>query len=251
MLGAPGSGKGTYAKALASSTELLLSKNNTTTTTSSLPIISTGDIIRDEITRNTSLGKAAQQAAENGQLVPDAIITDIVLKRLSSFDADSLRPTLPSPGYILDGFPRTPAQAQSLLEYEGGKYAPTAVININLATDVIVQKLAGRRVCTKCGTSYNIANVVDSNRGYDMPAMPPPKECEETLTIRKDDDPKIVKERLLVYERETAPLIELYQETGLLIDFQVKKGMKEMPLLLKKIVKHGEASQLADEWSKV
>ena len=231
LLGAPGSGKGTYAKKIASKLSNIHS---------SLPIFSTGDLIRDEIKNQTSLGQAAQKASETGQLVPDDVVTSVVLARLEGF-----RET----GYILDGFPRTIAQAESLSKYRNGELNPTTVVNINLATDVIVQKLAGRRVCTGCGTSYNLTSVVDVERGYDMPAMLPDDACLETLEIRKDDAKDVVQARLKVYEIETAPLIGYYKEKDRLVDFVVKKGLKDLPMLLKKIVKHQELTRLAEQWA--
>ncbi len=140
-----------------------------------------------------------------------------------------------SSGYILDGFPRTIGQASALQEYDAGALAPTTVVNIDLAHDVITQKLLGRRVCAECGTSYNIASVIDETRGYHMPAMPPPPHCLGKMTSRADDTADIIVARLEVYERQTAPLIEFYRNQGLLVSFVVKKGMDDVPLLKQKI----------------
>ena len=234
MLGAPGSGKGTYAKAIAK--DVVHS-----TTQHTLPILSTGDLIRSEITQRTDLGNAAKQATEAGQLVPDALVTAVVLPQLER---------LRTQGYILDGFPRTLGQAEALANYDGGSLAPTTVVNVNLATDVIIEKLLGRRVCLNCGTSYNLANVRDEERGYDMPALLPPAACANTLTTRVDDEHSIISKRLEVYTQETSPLIAWYKEQGLLVDFVVKKGMKDVPILKKKIRNHQQATIVAEEWSK-
>ena len=239
MLGAPGSGKGTYSKAIAANIVKYLSPSTQAHTT--LPVLSSGDLIRSEIAKQSDLGRAAQQASEAGRLVPDALVTSAVLAQLEAYQTS---------GYILDGFPRTLAQAESLSNHASGSVAPTTVINVNLATDVIVQKLLGRRVCAKCGVSYNLANVIDPVRGYDMPAMLPPASCAQTLTTRVDDTDQVIAKRLEVYQAETKPLIEWYQEQGLLIDFVVKKGMKDVPILKNKIKKHWQATAIAEEWSK-
>jgi adenylate kinase len=229
MLGAPGSGKGTYAKAIAQHLADLSPATGAAGTPSPLPILSTGDLIRDEIARDTDMGRAAKGASESGQLVSDDLVMSVVLSRLENMGAC---------GFILDGFPRTIGQASALQAHNSGALGPTTVVNVDLAHDVITQKLMGRRVCAGCGTSYNVASVFDKERGYDMPAMPPPPACADTLTSRVDDTLEIIAARLDVYERETSPLIEFYKRQGLLVEFEVKRGMQDVPFLKRLIEQH-------------
>jgi len=184
LLGAPGAGKGTQA-------EILCKKLG-------IPSISTGNILRAAIKAGTPIGVKAKSYIDAGQLVPDEVIIGIVSERLSQADCAN--------GYILDGVPRTIAQAEAL-EKAGIKF--DAVVSIEISEDEILRRMSGRRVCEACGSSYNVE------------AVPPRVEgvcdnCGGKLIQRKDDKPETVHARLEVYHKETEPLIGFYAERGLL-----------------------------------
>ena len=189
LLGAPGAGKGTQA-------EILSRKLN-------IPTISTGNILRAAIKDGTPTGIKAKSYIDAGQLVPDEVIIGIVDERLSQDDCHN--------GYILDGVPRTIAQAEAL-EKAGIKF--DAVISIEISEDEILRRMSGRRVCEACGSSYNVE------------AVPPRVEgicdnCGGKLIQRKDDTPETVRERLKVYHMETEPLVDFYAARGLLKSVEV------------------------------
>ena len=184
LLGAPGAGKGTQAE--------ILSKKL------GIPTISTGNILREAIKNQTETGLKAKQYMDNGQLVPDDVIIGIVRERLSQPDC--------AKGYILDGMPRTIPQAAAL-EESGVHF--DAVVSIEILDEVIESRMTGRRVCGSCGASYHIT------------ANPPKAEgvcdvCGVALTIRKDDNPETVKNRLKVFHAETEPLKDFYAKLGIL-----------------------------------
>ena len=184
LLGAPGAGKGTQA-------ELLVKKL-------SIPAISTGNMLREAIANGTDLGKKAKEYMDEGNLVPDDLILGIVAERVSRPDC--------ARGFILDGVPRTLAQAEAL-EDRGVKI--DHVISIEVDDSEIERRMTGRRVCAKCGASYHVS------------ANPPKVEgvcddCGGELTIRKDDAPETVKARLATFHKETEPLKDFYAERGLL-----------------------------------
>ena len=182
LLGAPGAGKGTQA-------ELLTKKL-------SIPAISTGNMLREAIANGTELGKKAKQFMDEGSLVPDELILSIVADRVSQPDCQN--------GFILDGVPRTLAQAEAL-EAKGVKI--DHVVSIEVADSEIEGRMTGRRVCGKCGASYHIV------------ANPPKTEgicdhCGAELIIRKDDKPETVRHRLEVYHASTEVLKDFYQKLG-------------------------------------
>ena len=182
LLGAPGAGKGTQA-------EILVKKL-------SIPAISTGNMLREAIANGTELGMKAKQHMDNGSLVPDELILGIVADRVAQPDC--------SKGFILDGMPRTLAQAEAL-ENMGVKI--DHVVSIEVDDAVIEGRMTGRRVCPKCGASYHIV------------ANPPKMEgicnaCGSELTIRKDDAPETVRKRLEVYHATTEILKEFYGKLG-------------------------------------
>ena len=184
LLGAPGAGKGTQAE--------ILSKKL------GIPTISTGNILREAIKNQTETGLKAKQYMDNGQLVPDDVIIGIVRERLSQADC--------AKGYILDGMPRTIPQAAAL-EESGVHF--DAVVSIEILDEVIESRMTGRRVCGSCGASYHItANPPKVENVCD--------ECGGALTIRKDDNPETVKNRLAVFHAETEPLKDFYAKLGLL-----------------------------------
>ena len=184
LLGAPGAGKGTQA-------EILCKKLG-------IPSISTGNILRAAIKDGTPTGVQAKSYIDAGKLVPDEVIIGIVNERLSRDDC--------AKGYILDGVPRTIAQAEAL-EKAGIQF--DAVVSIEISEDEILRRMSGRRVCEACGSSYNVE------------AVPPRVEgvcdnCGGKLIQRKDDTPETVRERLKVYHTETEPLVGFYAARGLL-----------------------------------
>ena len=186
LLGAPGAGKGTQAD--------IISKNY------GIPQISTGVILREEIAKGSELGNRVKSIIEAGNLVPDEDVVAIVRERLKNDDCKN--------GYILDGFPRTIPQAEALdkmLSELGSKI--DAVISIEVDDEDIIKRMSGRRVCKKCGASYHVEynpSPADENCGN----------CGETLTIREDDDPAVVADRLKVYHEKTAPLKEFNKNQG-------------------------------------
>ncbi|MBQ8368672.1 MAG: adenylate kinase [Clostridia bacterium] len=183
LLGAPGAGKGTQA-------ELISEKY-------AIPAISTGAIIREEIASGSALGETVKSYTNRGELVPDAVVIDIIKARLAKDDCAN--------GFILDGFPRTVPQAAALDEMG---VEITDVISIEVADEDIMTRMSGRRVCKKCGATFH-TKFKPSPNGELCP-------CGEPLTIRADDDPEVVKSRLVIYHEQTEPLKEFYAQKGLL-----------------------------------
>jgi len=179
FLGAPGAGKGTQA-------EIVSKKLN-------IPTISTGNILRAAVKNQTPIGLKAKAYMDAGQLVPDDVIIGIVKERLAEPDCAN--------GYILDGVPRTLVQAEAL---EDAGVDIDVVLLIDISDEEIVKRMTGRRTCLSCGATYHVIS------------SPPKKEgvcdvCGGELTIRKDDEPETVRNRLAVYHRETEPLVEYYR----------------------------------------
>ncbi len=216
FLGAPGVGKGTYASRIAPKL--------------GIPAISTGDLVRAEIKKGSEIGKKMKALAESGGLVSDDIIMKIMSDRLNQPDALK--------GYILDGFPRTISQA-SALDKVIGKLK--LVVNIELEEKYLMEKLMGRRGCSKCGKNWNVANIQDPAKGVSMPPLLPKHgkhdqcECGTKLEQRADDKEEVVKHRLDIYHAHTAPLIDYYTKQGNLVTFNVKKGLDDLPILEKMI----------------
>lgn len=183
FFGAPGAGKGTQA-------EIVSEKMN-------IPTISTGAIIRAAIKAGTDMGKSAQSYIEKGNLVPDEVVIGIIKDRLDEDDCKN--------GFILDGFPRTIPQAEALDEM--GVRIDT-VLELHVPDEEIVVRMSGRRVCPKCGATYH-TKYNPSTAGDKC------DKCGDVLSIRKDDDPEVVKSRLVVYHNETEPLKEYYGKKGI------------------------------------
>ena len=182
LLGAPGAGKGTQA-------EMLIEKLQ-------IPSISTGNMLREAISNDTDLGKLAKQYMDGGNLVPDDVILGIVAQRVAQPDCKN--------GFILDGVPRTLAQAQAL---DAKGVAIDHVVSIEVDDGVIESRMTGRRVCTKCGASYHItANPTKTDGICDL--------CGSPVTIRKDDAPETVRKRLEVYHASTEVLKDYYRQQG-------------------------------------
>ena len=205
ILGPPGAGKGTQA-------EYIVERYN-------IPHISTGDIFRENIKNNTELGKEAKSYMDKGLLVPDDLVIALVEDRLNKADAKE--------GFLLDGFPRTVAQAVSLdsiLDKNNDKL--TKVINISVDPESLIERAVGRRVCKTCGMTYHVK-------------FNPPKEegiCDKdgTKLIQRDDDTEeTVKTRISVYFDQTAPLIDYYRAQNLLVDID---GAKDIDKVFEDIV---------------
>lgn len=184
LLGPPGAGKGTQAKSIA--------------TEYNIPHISTGDIFRKNIAEETPLGKKAKEYIDQGLLVPDQLTIDIVKDRLSQDDCKK--------GFLLDGFPRTVFQAESLdkMLQEDGKKIDVALL-IEVPREDILKRMTGRRVCVSCGASYHMLFNPTKVEGIC-------DACGKEVIQRKDDKEDTVKERLNVYDNQTQPLISYYKE---------------------------------------
>ena len=186
VFGAPGAGKGTQAK-------FLIEKYN-------IPQISTGDMLRAAIVDKTAMGMEAKKFMDAGELVPDSTIIGIIKDRLDKDDCQN--------GFILDGFPRTLAQAEALedLMSKSGKKLDF-VLSFDVPDELIIQRIAGRRVCPKCGASYHVVFNPSKKEGIC-------DACGDNLIIRKDDNADTVKNRLQNYHNQTAPLIDFYKNMG-------------------------------------
>ena len=184
MMGPPGAGKGTQAGRFARERGLLK--------------ISTGDILREAIKAGTSVGSRAKALMDRGELVDDATMIDIVRERLMRPDAQ--------PGFVLDGFPRTVAQAEALDRFVAErKNGPLIIVDVRVPEEELVRRLAGRMICSKCG-----ANAEPAKAG--APAASRCAKCGGELVQRTDDNDQVVLERLKVYERATKPLVEFYRD---------------------------------------
>ena len=194
IMGAPGSGKGTQSEIL---TEAL-----------SIPAISTGAMLRAAIAEGTEVGKEASKYINDGKLVPDEVMINLVLDRISKDDCAN--------GYILDGFPRTLAQAEAMTD--AGIDIDTALM-IDVEDEAIMGRLGGRRVCGKCGATYH-TEFKPSSKGDKCEV------CGEALTIREDDKPETIANRLKIYHETTAPVIEYYREMGKLTVVKAVEGVE-------------------------
>ena len=193
LLGAPGAGKGTQAEKIS---ERL-----------GIPTISTGNIIRAALKEGTPMGLKAKEFTEKGLLVPDEIVIGIIKDRLSADDCKN--------GFILDGFPRTIPQAEAL---DTMGVAIDKVIDIEVTDDAIVKRMSGRRTCAACGATYHIEFKKPQQDGIC-------DQCGGELSLRKDDAPETVLERLKVYHSETEPLKDYYKRTGKL---KIVEGQDEV-----------------------
>ncbi len=200
MLGAPGAGKGTQAKMIAEKY--------------SVPHISTGDIFRANIKNGTELGMEAKKYMDQGLLVPDELTVKILLDRVAKVDCVY--------GYVLDGFPRTIPQAKVLdnaLTEMGD--AIDYAINVDVPDENIVKRMSGRRACLACGATYHIEHVPPKTEGIcDV--------CGQELVLRDDDKPETVLNRLNVYHEQTQPLIDFYNEKGVLKNIDGTVDMKDV-----------------------
>ncbi len=188
LLGPPGAGKGTHAKDLAVALDI--------------PHISTGDILREAVKAKTSVGLQAKTYMEKGELVPDQVMAEIILERLKNKDSQE--------GFILDGYPRTLNQAKVL--EEGLKKLSQTIdfaVEVFADTDLIVSRLAYRWVCRKCGATYHLKNIPPKVQGRcDL--------CDGDLYQREDDREETVRRRLEVYRQQSEPLVDYYDQAGIL-----------------------------------
>ncbi|KAL8504570.1 hypothetical protein ACS0TY_015946 [Phlomoides rotata] len=207
FLGCPGVGKGTYASRL---TNLL-----------GVPHIATGDLVRDELSSNGPLSKQLAEIVNQGKLVSDEIIINLLSKRLEKGETEG------EVGFILDGFPRTVRQAEILDEVTH----IDLVVNLKLPENVLLEKCLGRRICSQCGKNFNVAdiNVKGENGNPDISMAPlfPPSECMSKLITRSDDTEAIVKERLRIYNEKSQPVEEFYRSQGKLLEFVLPGGIPE------------------------
>ncbi len=188
LLGPPGAGKGTQA-------ELIVKKYG-------IPQISTGDIFRANIKNGTELGKKAKEYMDKGELVPDELVVDLVKDRLEQDDCKN--------GFMLDGFPRTVFQAEELTKIMDAKsLSINYVLNIDVAPEKLIDRIAGRRVCKSCGATYNVNTKPTAKEGVC-------DACGGEVYQRADDNRETVENRISVYFAQTAPLIEYYEKAGVL-----------------------------------
>lgn len=200
MLGAPGAGKGTQAKRIAEKYQI--------------PHISTGDIFRANIKGGTELGMKAKTFMDQGMLVPDEITIGMLMDRIK--EADCLN------GYVLDGFPRTIPQAESLTKALAGLgEAVDYAVNVDVPDENIVSRMGGRRACLGCGATYHVVFNAPKQEGVC-------DTCGQSLVLRDDDKPETVKKRLAVYHDQTQPLIDYYKEAGVLREVDGTQNMNDV-----------------------
>ncbi|KAK4755296.1 hypothetical protein SAY87_009053 [Trapa incisa] len=207
FLGCPGVGKGTYASRLCS----LLG----------VPHIATGDLVRDELSSSGDLSAQLKEIVNQGKLVSDEIILRLLSKRLEAGEAKG------ESGFILDGFPRTIKQAE-ILE---GMIDIDLVVNLKLREDVLIEKCLGRRLCSQCKKSFNIASIdvkdENGNPAMSMAPLLPPENCMSKLITRPDDTEEVVRERLRIYNDKSQPVEDFYRSRGKLLEFDLPGGIPE------------------------
>ncbi|MBT3297481.1 nucleoside monophosphate kinase [archaeon] len=191
LLGAPGSGKGTVSECLVKEFDL--------------KHVSPGVILREEIKKETTLGKDIKAFVERGDLVPDQFVVEVVKLDINGKD-----------NYVLDGFPRTIVQAESIEEI-----GVDHVIELEVSEDIVIERFSGRRVCPKCNAGYHIKFLKPEVEGVC-------NKCQTELIQRKDDNPEIIKERFRVYHEKTQPLIDYYKNKGILVSVDASPVPKEM-----------------------
>jgi adenylate kinase len=199
MLGAPGAGKGTQAKRLAEKF--------------TIPHISTGDIFRANIKNGTELGKKAKGYMDQGLLVPDELVVDLVVDRIKQADCEN--------GYILDGFPRTIPQAEALdAALKAISEKVDFAVNVEVPDSDIVSRMSGRRACLNCGATYHVVTIPTKVEGIC-------DTCGSEIVLREDDKPETVLKRLEIYHDQTQPLIDYYTNQGILKEVDGRKNMIE------------------------
>jgi len=211
LLGPPGSGKGTCAKIIGE--------------VYGVPVITTGDMLRVAVVMATPLGVTAKGYMERGELVPDDLVNDLVAERLREPDA--------ADGFILDGYPRSPKQAEALdsILKKSGKMLDH-VLHVNLEYEVIIDRLSARRSCPKCGAIFNIVNKPPRATGKC-------DACATTLIQRDDDKPEVIRRRLEVYREKTQPLLDFYEKKGEIKTIRGDIDLKQLPAALRRVLGHG------------
>ncbi len=210
LLGPPGAGKGTQAKRLVERYPLVH--------------LSSGDMLRAERSAGSELGKAVQNYMDSGKLVPDELVTEVVISRIKRELSESGK------GVLLDGFPRTEPQAKDLANaMEQMQEKIDAVIDLQLDSEIIVERMAGRRSCPKCGRVYHLkANPPKNDNLCD--------DCNVELIQRPDDKEDVVRKRISVYQEQTAPLEEFYRKAGLLYEVDAAADIDKVSEAIFKIV---------------
>ncbi|RJP20130.1 MAG: adenylate kinase [Candidatus Abyssobacteria bacterium SURF_5] len=200
LLGPPGAGKGTQAVKIASEY--------------GIPHISTGDIFRANIKEGTDLGRKAKKYLDSGELVPDSVVTEIVADRVKKDDCKH--------GFLLDGFPRTLPQAEALDKMLNVEGCPlTAVVNVDVDREALIHRLTARRTCSQCGENYNLISKPPKEEGIC-------NKCGGKLYQREDDKRETIENRLAVYEKQTAPLIDHYQRSNRLVTISGEGAIDEV-----------------------
>ncbi|MDD5086448.1 MAG: adenylate kinase [Candidatus Nanoarchaeia archaeon] len=204
LLGSPGVGKGTYAERISK--------------IYSIPQISTGDMFREAIKNETKVGLEAKSYMDKGELVPDEVTIKIVKERLEKDDCKN--------GFMLDGFPRTIAQADALSEIS----KIDKVLSFVADDEIIIDRLSGRRVCSDCGRIFHVKNIPPKIEGIcDI--------CDGKLIQREDDKPESIKKRLDVYKKQTAPLIDYYKEKDILAEIDASKPIEKIDEIISDVRK--------------
>jgi len=207
LLGPPGAGKGTVGNKLSQMWNL--------------PLISSGDLLRENVNKETELGKKAKDYMEKGELVPDEIVVSIIKKRTSESDCEN--------GFILDGFPRNLNQAKMIDEVYG-KEGEIKTVFLNADDDFIVKRLSNRRVCEKCGAIYHLINIPPKKDGIC-------DKCGGKLIQREDDKEDVIRNRLHIYHQITAPLLEYYRNKGDFYEVDGEAGLDEIIKEISGIIK--------------
>jgi len=216
LMGVPGAGKGTFARLMRDDLN-------------DIDIIVAGDLIRDNIQRKTKMGLKIKKLVDQGELVPDEIVSSLVMPKLEELNGR----------YCLDGYPRTVSQCALLHD---SPMRPEVVIDFRIPDDVLVMKNTNRWNCRRCGEGYNTADIRGMYNGVmlNMPPLLPKNEgicdkCGGELKQRTDDTEETVRRRLKVYARETEPLLDFYEKQGVLLRWDVINGVQDYPELAKKV----------------
>ena len=205
ILGPPGVGKGTYAE--------FLSKKY------GIPKISVGDLFRSAIKNRTELGKRIKNYVSSGELVPDETVIELVKNRLEEPDCKD--------GFLLDGYPRTVPQAEAMMKFKKIDVA----LNFVAPDEVIMERIGGRRTCSKCGAIYHIKNVPPTIEGIC-------DRCSGRLVQRSDQKPEVIKNRLVVYREKTKPVADYLRKKGLLVDIDAHYDIEEIDKIIAQCDKH-------------
>jgi adenylate kinase len=205
ILGPPGVGKGTYA-------EILSKQYN-------IPKISVGDLFRKAIKDETELGKKIKGYVSSGDLVPDDTVIELVKNRLEEEDCKN--------GYLLDGYPRTVAQAEAMEKFKKVDVA----LNFVAPDEIIMSRISGRRTCSKCGAIYHIKNIPPKVEGIC-------DRCSGKLIQRSDEKPEVIKNRLVVYREKTKLVVDYLRKKGLLVDIDAHHNIEEIDKIISQCEKH-------------